>query len=260
MLRALLILPFLAQLATAQVIDVDIELVLAVDTSRSMDIDELALQREGYASALESPRFGQAISGGMLGKVALMYMDWGGSGRHRVILPWTILSGPEDARAAAAILRAQPVANQSGTGISGAIIKGVEYIEGNPIRGTRRVIDVSGDGPNNEGRPVTEARDVARALGIEVNGLPIMLKRAGGIYNLETLDIYYEDCVITGPAAFVMPVHDPSQLTPAILRKLVLEIAGEMPEARARLRNAVGSDCLIGEQRRLERGRIFNEP
>ena len=260
MWRALLFLPFIAQLATAQVIDVDIELVLAVDTSRSMDIDELALQREGYAQALESPRFAQAVSGGMLGKIALMYMDWGGSGRHRVILPWTILTGPEDARTAAAILRAQPVANLSGTGISGAVFQALNHIESNPIRGTRRVIDISGDGPNNEGRPVTDAREAARALGIEVNGLPIMLKRAGGIYNLDTLDIYYQDCVITGPSAFVMPVDDPAQLTPAILRKLVLEIAGQMPEARAQLRNAAPSNCLIGEQRRMQRGRIFNEP
>jgi len=234
---------------------VDLELVLGVDTSRSMDFDELVLQREGYAAALEHPAMIGAIRSG---RIAITYFDWGGADRHDVILPWTILSTEADARRAADILRRAPVKNLSGTGIAGAIRKGIALIEGNEIASTRRVIDISGDGPNNTSGPVEEARDAAEAAGIEVNGLPIMIKRPFGAYNIDDLDIYYEDCVITGDSAFVLPVFQPEKLIEAILQKIVLEIAGVRPPKRAKLRKAADTDCLIGEklrkQRQLDRG------
>lgn len=235
---------------------VDVELVLGVDTSQSMDFDELTLQREGYAAALEHPALLHAIGYGLHQKIAIIYFDWGGPGKRDVVLPWTIISSQEDAAKAAAALRASPVKNLRGTGISGAILSGIEFMEGNAIQSERQIIDISGDGPNNVGTPVTEARDKAAAKGIEVNGLPLILKEANSIYNLEDLDIYYQDCVITGEKAFVLPVRDVSLLSEAILRKLILEIAGI---GRApKLWKAASTDCLIGEKLRAQRW--FDDP
>ncbi len=257
MARLVLILALCLPALAARAEEVDLELALAVDTSRSMDVDELMLQREGYARALEHPAFTSRLSSGPLGRIAVTYFDWGAAGLSDVILPWTVLETEEDAFAAAAVLRGAPVKNLSGTSIAGAILKGVSLIEENGYEGLRRVIDVSGDGPNNDGPPVTEARNLAGLLGIEVNGLPIMLKRPGGPYNITDLDIYYEDCVITGPAAFVVPVHEPDRFVQAIARKLVLEVAGAMPEGRARLRRVAATDCLIGEKLRRSRNRYL---
>ena len=230
---------------------VDVELVLGVDTSRSMDFDELALQREGYARALEHPSFIHVIRTGLHQKIAVTYFDWGGPGYHDVILPWTIINSEDDAAQAAAILRAAEIKNLRGTGISGAIVKGIEQIEANDIQSDRQIIDISGDGPNNVGIPVTQARDQAAAKGIEVNGLPLMLKQPGSTYNIRDLDIYYQDCVITGPTAFVILVEDVDRLATSILRKLVLEVAGF--QAKPQIWKAAKTDCLIGERLRRER-------
>ncbi len=230
---------------------VDVELVLGVDTSRSMDYDELALQREGYARALEHRAFIHVVRSGVAQQIALTYFDWGGPGNSDVILPWTIIRSEEDAANAAAILRGSPVKNLRGTGISTAILKGIELIETNDITSERQIIDISGDGPNNVGPPVTEARDEAAAKGIEVNGLPMMLKEPGATYNIGNLDIYYQDCVITGPTAFVIAVQDVDRLATSILQKLVTEIAGKTPEPR--IWRAAQTDCLIGEKLREQR-------
>ena len=230
---------------------VDVELVLGVDTSRSMDFDELALQREGYARALEHPSFIHVIRAGLHQQVAVTYFDWGGPGHHDVILPWTIINSEDDAAQAAAILRAAEIKNLRGTGISGAIVKGIEMIEANDIQSDRQIIDISGDGPNNVGMPVTQARDQAAAKSIEVNGLPLMLKQPGSTYNIHDLDIYYQDCVVTGPTAFVILVEDVDRLATSILRKLVLEVAGS--RAKPQVWKASQTDCLIGERLRRER-------
>ena len=250
-----LILAFATALAATSPVpatEVDIELVLAVDTSLSMDPDELLLQREGYAQALEHPAFLAGIGSGPTGKIAITYFDWGGS-QQNLVLPWTILETEADIRAAANHLRNAPVRNFRGTSISDAILIGMRYIEENDLEGLRKVIDISGDGPNNEGIPVTRARDMAAAKGIEINGLPFMIKEPGGWFNIADLDLYYEDCVITGPSAFVMPVFQPELIVGAIVRKLVLEIAGVRPQARAEIQEAAASDCLIGEKLRRQR-------
>ena len=230
---------------------VDVELVLGVDTSRSMDFEELSLQREGYARALEHPAFIHVIRSGPHQKVAVTYFDWGGPEYQDVILPWTIIQSEDDAIDAAQILRASPVKNLRGTGISGAIVKGIELIEENDLQSDRQIIDISGDGPNNVGRPVTEARDLAAAKGIEVNGLPLRLKPPGSTYNIRNLDIYYQDCVITGPTAFVILVEDVDRLVTSILQKLVWEVSGHRAEAQ--IWQASKTDCLIGERLRRER-------
>lgn len=260
MWRKLMLFLWLAMPVQANEIPVDLELVLAVDASRSMDRDELALQREGYAAALEHPALIAAIRTGSLGRIALTYFDWGGFGNMTEILPWTLITSEADLRHAAATLRASPAGNLSGTGISGAITTAITALELNDYAGTRRIIDISGDGPNNEGLPVITARNAAAELGIQINGLPIMIKRAEGFWNIRDLDYYYEDCVITGPAAFVVPVLDRERLVSAILQKLVLEIAGLRPQAPVRLRNAGRSDCMIGERLRRERDRLRGGP
>ncbi|MSU89561.1 DUF1194 domain-containing protein [Rhodobacteraceae bacterium 2CG4] len=229
---------------------VDLELVLAVDTSRSMDYDELRLQREGYAQALEHPAVTSALNMGRLGRSAIMYFEWGGEGRHRVLVDWTLITSPEDAAALAAGLRRQPLLAQRGTSISSAMAQAARWIETNGYDGARKVIDVSGDGPNNRGRPVLEVRDEVAALGIEVNGLPFMIKEPSGAYSIPDLDIYYENCVITGDRAFVIPIYEIDRLVVSIRQKLVLEISGRPPPPR--LRRSSATDCLIGEKMRRQ--------
>ncbi|WP_112322020.1 DUF1194 domain-containing protein [Oceanibium sediminis] len=231
-------------------VPVDLELALAVDTSRSMDLDELHLQREGYAAALEHPAVTSALVMGRLGRTALTYYEWGGPGNIRVIVDWTLIESPEDARAAARRLREAPITNLRGTSISGAMEHAAAEMALNGFDGTRRVVDISGDGPNNRGTPVAEARDRLAALGIEVNGLPFMVKDPYGSYAIPDLDFYYEDCVITGESAFVIPIQEMDRLIGSIRQKLVLEISGLAPPARARLRRVSTTDCMIGERLR----------
>ncbi|HEU0222790.1 MAG TPA: DUF1194 domain-containing protein [Paracoccaceae bacterium] len=238
----------LALPAAAEVVDV--ELVFAVDTSRSMDYDEQVVQREGYAEALSDPAVFEAIRSGPHRKIVIAYFEWGGPWSHRTVLDWTMIATREDALAAAAALRAVPIESSSGTSISGGLSRAAEMIDSNGYEGLRRVIDISGDGPNNTGDPVTPVRDLLVARGFEINGLPVMVKRAGGLFNLDQLDIYYEDCVIGGPAAFVVPIRSKEEFAPSIRRKMVLEITGIGPGPK--LRAAQTSDCLVGEKLRRQ--------
>src|SRR5436309_28362 len=155
---------------------VDVELVLAVDVSYSMDLDELAVQREGYAQAIVSKEFLQALKSGPNSKVAVTYFEWSAASDQKIIIPWRVIDGPESADAVAAEIMKAPVRRGSRTSISGAINFAMPLFDANPFRGLRRVIDISGDGPNNNGAPVTGARDAALQKGITINGLPIMLK------------------------------------------------------------------------------------
>lgn len=213
--------------------EVDLELILAVDISRSMDRDELALQRGGYANALRDPDVLGAISSGMHGRIALTYVEWAGTENRRQLVPWALISGKDDAEAFAQRLEAEPLDAWRGTSISGGLIFSAGLFEENEFVAPRRVIDVSGDGPNNMGPPVDQTRDVLVKAGIVINGLPLNLKApGGGMFNIERLDIYYEDCVIGGPGAFLITVEDPLRLKEAIRRKMVLEISGLTPDLR----------------------------
>lgn len=212
---------------------VDIELVLAVDISYSMDVDELAVQREGYAEALTSPDFLRALKSGPTGKVAVTFFEWASAADQKIIVAWRVIDGPESADAVAAEILKAPLRRASRTSISGAINFAMPLFEQNPYRGLRRVIDISGDGPNNNGEPVTIARDAAIAKGVIINGLPIMVKETNfATMDIENLDYYYEDCVIGGPGAFVVPIKNREKFKEAIRTKLVLEVAGRMPEGR----------------------------
>ena len=230
---------------------VDVELVIAVDVSYSMDPDEQALQREGYILALTSREFLQALRAGIHGKVAVTYFEWAGSSDQKIVMPWRLIDGPESADAVAAEIARAPYRRASRTSISGALMFAKPLFDASGYRGFRRIIDVSGDGVNNNGPLIVPVRDDVLASGITINGLPIMLKRPNpGTMDIDDLDIYYEDCVIGGPGAFVVPIREREKFIEATRTKLVLEIAGRQPEPRVIPASADKPriSCTIGER------------
>ena len=242
-------LPRLAD-TRSNAVPVDVELVLAVDVSYSMDTDEQALQREGYRLALTSKEFLQALREGAHGKIAITYVEWAGQHDQRVVVPWRLIEGPESADAVAAEIGRAPFRRASRTSISGGLHFTSSLFATSGYRGLRRVIDVSGDGPNNSGLPVAPMRDEVVAKGIVINGLPLMLKRPyRGMMDIGHLDWYYEDCVIGGPGSFVIPVRDRTQFVEATRNKLVLEVAGRQPKAHVIPASAKQPrmSCLLGE-------------
>ncbi len=244
-------------------IAVDVELVLAVDVSYSMDPDEQALQREGYVQALTSREFMQALREGANGKIAITYFEWAGQFDQKIIMPWRLIEGPELADAVAAEIAAAPYRRASRTSIAGALTFAKPLFDNSGYRGLRRVIDVSGDGANNSGPLIVPTRDEVLAAGITINGLPIMLKRPmAGTMDMEDLDIYYEDCVIGGPGAFVVPIRERAKFIEATRTKLVLEVAGRQPEPRIVPASAQAPriSCTIGEKMWQDRwgGRGFD--
>ena len=238
-------------------IKVDVELVLAVDISYSMDEEEQRLQRLGYIEALTSPQFHEALKSGAHGQIAVAYMEWAGSHDARVLVNWMLIDGPETARALADKLAEAPTRRARRTSISTAIDKSVQMFSGNGYDGVRRVIDISGDGPNNDGRQVIPARDDAIARGFIINGLPVVLNRPNyGWGDIKDLDIYYQDCVIGGPGAFMVPIRKPEQFVEATRTKLVMEVASAPPAflpGSAQLvqpaqQRAPRVSCTIGER------------
>jgi hypothetical protein len=233
------------------VASVDVELVLAVDVSYSMDMDELAIQREGYAQAIVSKEFLQALKTGPNGKISVTYFEWAASSDQKIIIPWRVIDGPETADAVANEIMRTPIRRASRTSISGAINFAMPLFDENPHRGLRRVIDISGDGPNNNGAPVTGARDAAIEKGVTINGLPIMVKEPSySTMDIDNLDLYYEDCVVGGAGAFVVTIKDRDKFREAIRTKLVLEVAGRTPQRRVVpvAANEPRVNCLIGEK------------
>jgi hypothetical protein len=229
---------------------VDVELVLAVDVSYSMDPGELLLQREGYAEAIVSNEFLQALKAGPNRRLALVYVEWSGPNDQKIIVPWRLIDSRESAAAVAAEIAKAPVRMGSRTSISGAINFALPLFDADPYRGLRRVIDVSGDGVNNDGSPVTIARDAALARGITINGLPIMLEgRLPSQMDIDDLDLYYEDCVIGGAGSFMVTIRSRDGFKEAIRTKLVLEVAGGVPRDRivSVTEREPRISCLIGE-------------
>jgi hypothetical protein len=232
---------------------VDLELVLAVDVSGSINAREGALQREGYLAAIRSQEFVAAVRAGPLGKISLAYVEWGGEDSQRLVVPWRVIDGVETAQAFASELAAQPVGGfRRGTSISAALRFSAGLFEGGA---TRRVIDVSGDGPNNVGGAVTEARDALVAEGIVINGLPVLINPA---QIFPPLDRYYADCVIGGEGAFALPVLSVGDLGEAIRMKLLRELlaAGGHGNGKGRFIFAAAeppTDCLAGEKERARR-------
>lgn len=223
---------------------VDVEIVLAVDVSRSMDAKELALQRAGYVAALNDPAFAAAVQAGVHGRVAITYFEWSDKVHEESRVAWRIIDGAESAAAfAAAIPLAEPQFTL-GTSISAALTHGAALFDANGIEASRRVIDVSGDGPNNLGPAVDRARDAVVAKGIVVNGLPILLSPSR---TFRDLDRYYAECVTGGPGSFVLPVNGIAEFATAIRRKLILEVSGAVPQALpAAAQQPI--DCSKGER------------
>ena len=231
--------------------EVDLALVIAVDVSFSMDPDEQTLQRDGFIEAFRSPVVHDAIARGAVGRIAVAYMDWAGSSDQRLLIPWTVIDGKERALAFADELSRKPTRRASRTSIAGALDFAVKLQEENGFAALRRVIDVSGDGPNNQGRPVLAARADALSRGITVNGLPIMLK-APGYFDITDLDLYYRDCVIGGQGAFMVPARDIGQVRDAVKTKIIMEIA-ERPSA-GRAHASFGGGIVIPAQAEARRG------
>jgi Protein of unknown function (DUF1194) len=206
--------------------EVDVELVLAVDVSYSMDIEEQRLQREGYIKAITSPEVLNAIRQGAVGKIAITYFEWAGANFQRIIVPWQVIDGPETADAFVAKLAAAPITRWYRTSVSGAILFGQEMFENNGYDAVRRVLDISGDGPNNHGILVQDARDRAVKSGIVINGLPIMINNGRrSVFDMSDLDDYYTDCVIGGPGSFMIAITERDQFVAATRTKILREVA-----------------------------------
>ena len=233
LIAALLAAPCLP--AAAEDVPVDLELVLAVDISGSVDELEAQLQREGYIAALRHPHVIEAIQGGMFRRIAATYVEWAGDHYQRTMLDWTLLEDAAGAHGFADALAETPLMTAHWTSISGALDYSAALFEGNGFEGVRRVIDISGDGYNNRGRRVELARDEAVAAGITINGLPIVNDRPNpwGGSPPKDLDLYYEERVIGGPGAFIVVAKDYTSFASAILSKLLLEIAGATPSESA---------------------------
>ena len=212
---------------------VDAAIVLAADVSRSIDDEEFALQRRGYADAIRSQQVLDAVSTGPHGAIALAYVEWAGDGEDKVVVDWAVIRNHADAAAFAAALTAAPRSFLGRTAIGAAIDFSFAMFAESAFSTDRRVIDVSGDGTNNQGRLATEARDAAVGAGAVINGLAIYNKKAaamGGYLALHTnppggIAQYYRNNVIGGSGAFVLQIDDFKSFGEAMLRKLVNEIA-----------------------------------
>ena len=216
---------------------VDAAIVLATDVSRSIDDDEFALERRGYADAIQSQQLIDAISTGPHGAIALSYVEWAGDGEERVVVDWAVIRNQADARAFAAAMTAAPRSYLGRTAIGAAIDFSFALFAESAFDASRRVIDVAGDGTSNQGRLATEARDAAVGAGAVINGLAIYNKKAammGGYLAMHTnppggLAQYYRENVIGGPGAFVVQIDDFSTFGEAMMRKLVNEVADARP-------------------------------
>lgn len=211
---------------------VDLELVLAVDVSGSIDPEEARMQREGYIAAFGSAQVLEAIQHGFHGRIAVLYFEWAGLGYNRLLADWTVIHDAASAAGFLAILQDNPPERMPRTSISQAIDYAMPLFDRNNYEAKRKVIDISGDGPNNWGRSVIEARDQAVAAGITINGLPIVNSRPsfGNLPQTANLDLYYTDCVIGGPSAFIIVAQGFEDFARAVRRKLILEIAGWTPD------------------------------
>ncbi|MDH3231695.1 MAG: DUF1194 domain-containing protein [Alphaproteobacteria bacterium] len=214
---------------------VDLELALGIDVSGSVDDEEAILQRQGYIAAFRHPDVIRAIEHGMLGRIAVGYYEWAGYGHMRVIADWTEIRDAKSANAFADMLTLNPPRTAHRTAIAAAIDFAALWFDMNAFEGTRRVVDISGDGPNNWGGLVAVARDRAVARGVTINGLPIVNDRPSlsGRPQIRNLDLYYRDCVIGGPGAFIVVANTFEEFAVAVRKKLIIEIAGSMGQTHA---------------------------
>lgn len=231
--------------AAAAETPVDVAIVLAVDASASVDGSERVVQRGGYVQALRHADFARAVAAGYTGRVAIAYFEWAGDIHAQSHLAWRVLESPADAEAMARAIEALPDRSDYGTSISRALDFALAQFDEDPPDSRRRVIDISGDGPNNLGPPVEAARARVVEAGVTINGLPVLVRPSG---TFPQIDRYYEACVIGGPGAFILPADAPEELAAAIRRKLIIEMSGELPPPRVTRIAETEVDCLVGER------------
>ena len=233
---AIVLLAVAAGAVRAQQTDVDVELVLAVDISMSMDPEEQRLQRDGYIAALRDPVLLKAIQSGPHGRIAVTYIEWAGPGVHIHLIPWRLIDGPATANAFIEELAEKPYSRFRMTSISSAMEFAVEQFGAGKYRGQRRVIDVSGDGANNSGPPITPVRDKIVESGVVINGLPILMRptTTWSSWDVPDLDKYYANCVIGGPGSFMVPITTREEFASATRQKLLLEISDLMSAPQKR--------------------------
>lgn len=216
---------------------VDLELVFLADSSGSIDAGESAFQRQGHASAITHPDVISAIRQGVLGRIAVTYVEWGNAANQDVVVPWMVIDGLDSAKAFASALVAAPRRAYGYNAIGSALEKGRALIAGNSLDGARKVMDLSGDSANSwDGIPIETARQAAVADGIVINGLPILCREGscGGRPVSYDLEKAFEEKIIGGPGAFVITAESRENFEMAVRRKMILEIAGRLPEPVSR--------------------------
>ncbi len=243
--------------ADTGLIEVDMQLVLAVDISFSISPDEQDIQRRGYVAAFGDPEVMAAVTSGYRGRIAVTYLEWAGEGSQFQTLPWTVIADQAGARAFAARLALAPINRRGATSISDALRAALGLLRQSPFVSERMVVDISGDGFNNIGPRVDHARDTLVYHGVTINGLPLMAGKDDG--PEPSLAAYYRDCVIGGLGAFMLPMVRWEEFGPTLKKKLIAEIAGPAPrdgEGRARIYRAASrdtaeptADCLFGEKK-----------
>ena len=241
---------------------VDLHLVLAVDVSWSMDPEEQRLQRDGYVDSFRDPQIIKAITSGPNGRIAVTYFEWAGADIQFMVVPWVVIDGEAAAHRLAGQLAERRISRHRMTSISSAMQYARRLLADAPGTAPRRVVDISGDGPNNGGpSPVTMIRDELVAGGIVINGLPIMLKAGrstgfGSGQDIADLDEYYARCVIGGPGSFMIPIRERAEFATATRQKLLQEIAALEPPRIQRAQfvpppipgQARAYDCEVGER------------
>jgi Protein of unknown function (DUF1194) len=228
-LAAILLPVFLMYSGASRAAGADLEVILAADVSRSIDDAEFELQRKGYSAALTDPRVLTAIHARANGVVAVCFVEWSGEEDQQVVVDWTEIRDEEDAGSVAAAIVAAPRSFMGRTSISAAIDFAMARFATAKWQANRRIIDVSGDGTNNSGRAVTEARDQAIATGVTINGLAIINNKPNLGYSAHTqppggLPLYYKQNVIGGPNSFLIVVEDFNSFADAMSNKLAKEI------------------------------------
>lgn len=233
---AFAVLLTVAPLAGAAETEVDLELVLLADATGSIDMAEIRFQREGYAEAITSPDVVRAIGSGLLGRIAVTYVEWADAESQDVVVPWTVIADGADAAAFAAALLAPPRRAIGRNAIGAALLFGKALIEGNDLVGLRRVIDLSADSANNwSGPSIASARAEVLAADITINGLAVLCRICSGRPAAYDLEAAFAERIVGGPMSFVVTADGSESFAAAVRRKLVLEISGVMPPRATRL-------------------------
>jgi len=220
--------------------EVDLELVLLADATGSIDEDEIRFQRQGYAEAIADPAVLSAIRNGLLGKIAITYIEWADASSQQIVADWMVIDGPDSARAFGDAILAPPRLAYGRNAIGAALLFGKAQIDANAYSGLRKVIDLSADSANNwSGPSIFEARRQIVDAGMTINGLAVLCRSCSGQPVSYDLEQAFRDTIIGGPGAFVVTAENAQEFANAVRRKLVLEISGRDPQQPAALASSI---------------------